>query len=385
MLLSDFLRAKPLYYTLIDYTRMPRVYKKISTHFKSIKTIHLVGTNGKGTTGRFLASALHKMGYKTGHYTSPHILEFNERIWMDGENVSNNSLELMHDKLQNMLSQEDAGSLSYFEYTTLLAMLVFHKCDYIVLEAGLGGVHDATAVFKKSLTLVTPIDYDHESFLGNHIRDIAYEKLGAIQNYAIIANQKYEDVLSVAQDMEQEKKLHISSLDSYIKNHDYEKIAIISKELGLAHYLEDNLKLAIASLNFFKLSYTPKHFKESKLFGRLSAYKKNIILDVGHNPLAASSILHALRGNKYTLIYNSYKDKDYKKILEILKPIVDSVEIIEINEKRIESLKILQNTLTDLEIKYNTFKEVKANKKYIVFGSFSVVQEFLHRTRNIVE
>lgn len=99
-MLKKFLDRKPLYYDKIDYTRMPLVYEKIKDNFSKQKVIHLVGTNGKGTTGRFLASALHKKGFKTAHYTSPHILEFNERIWIDSKNVSDENLnkaqELMH-------------------------------------------------------------------------------------------------------------------------------------------------------------------------------------------------------------------------------------------------------------------------------------------------
>jgi len=377
MLLDTFLENKPLYYTEIDYTRMPRVYEKIKAHFTMSKTIHLVGTNGKGTTGRFLASALFAMGYKTGHYTSPHIIDFNERIWMDGENVSDEALESAHNELQSILSQEDSNALSYFEYTTFLAMLMFNGCDYIVLEAGLGGVHDATAVFPKLLTLVTPIDYDHQSFLGTEIETIANEKLQAVQNNAIIAKQKHEAVYSVANEIIVSNNVRISKLNLYISAEDIIRIARISKKLSLAQYLEENLSLSIACLNFLGLKYDVKHFADSKLFGRLTQYKKNVIIDVGHNPLAAESIVKALNAKKYTLVYNTYKDKEYKRILQILKPIILNVEIISINLQRIETIEQLQKTLTDLEIKYQTFKEIDESKNYLVFGSFSVVEAFL--------
>ena len=377
MSLDRFLEEKPLYYTEIDYTRMPRVYEKIKSHFRSGEIIHIVGTNGKGTTGRFLASALFAMGYKTAHYTSPHIADFNERIWIEGENVSDKALENAHLELQSILSQEDSDALSYFEYTTFLAMLMFNGCDYIVLEAGLGGVHDATAVFAKRATLVTPIDYDHQSFLGTEIEDIANEKLQAVQNNAIIAKQKHEAVYNVADAIMAANNVKIVKLDAYISADDKVKIAQISKKLSLAHYLEQNLSLSIACLNFLGLSYSVKHFENSKLFGRLTQYKKNIIIDVGHNPLAAESIVEALEGGNYTLIYNTYKDKEYKKTLQILKPIVSDVEIIDINLQRIEVTEQLQNTLTDLEIKYQTFQEIDESKNYLVFGSFSVVEAFL--------
>jgi len=377
MPLDTFLEEKPLYYTEIDYTRMPRVYEKIKSHFHSGEIIHIVGTNGKGTTGRFLASALFSMGYRTAHYTSPHILDFNERIWIDGENAYDKSLENAHLELQSILSQEDSDALSYFEYTTFLAMLMFNGCDYIVLEAGLGGMHDATAVFAKHLTLITPIDYDHQSFLGTEIEDIANEKLQAVQNNAIIAKQKYEAVYNVADAIMASNNVKIIKVNQYQSDDDKACIAEISKKLSLAEYLEHNLSLSIACLNFLGLSYNVKHFDDSKLFGRLTQYKKNIIIDVGHNPLAAESIVKTLEGGKYTLIYNTYKDKEYKKILQILKPIILNVEIIAISLQRIEALGQLQKTLTDLEIKYQTFQEIDESKNYLVFGSFSVVEAFL--------
>ena len=184
--------------------------------------------------------------------------------------------------------------------------------------------------------------------------------------------------------MMKEKVVKIYSLDVFITEVDLMSIKTISKALHLVEYLEDNLKLCICALNFLKIPYRVEHFKNSKLFGRLTSYKENIIIDVGHNPLAATSILNVLRGDKYILIYNTYKDKDYKKILQILKPIIKNVEIININDERIQTTALLQKTLTDLEIEYETFQAIDVNKKYLVFGSFSVVEEFLNRTRKII-
>ena len=381
-MLQQFLDNKPLYYSEIDYTRMPRVYEKIKSNFDTPKTIHLVGTNGKGTTGRFLASALCSLGKNVGHYTSPHILEFNERIWLNGQNVSDELLDATHQKLLSILTKEDADSLSYFEYTTFLAMLIFKECDYVVLEAGLGGEHDATAVFPKELTLVTPIDYDHESFLGNNIKEIAVTKLNAMQKSVILAKQNYKDVAAVAKDIADQKGAKVYRVEQLLDESDLDKIKTISQNLSLVSYLEENLKLSIAALKFFGFNYTAKDFNNSKLFGRLSKIRENVLLDVGHNPLAATSIVNALKPKKYILVYNTYKDKDYKEILKILKPIIKHVEIIDILDQRAEEKQILKNILTELEIKYNSFKGTDENSEYLVFGSFSVAQEFLSKDIN---
>lgn len=377
MRVKEYLNLKPLYYEKIDYTRMPRIYEKIKSSFAAVKIVHVIGTNGKGTTGRFLANALFSMGFCIGHYTSPHILEFNERIWKNGANISDIELEEAHQELQKILTCDDADGLSYFEYTTFLAMLLFSGCDYVVMEAGLGGEHDATAVFPKVLTLVTPIAYDHEAFLGSNIDEIASTKLNAIQNSAILGAQNYEDVYEAAQRLCGEKSLNIQRVDEVIDNEDRQMIEEISKKYSLAPYLSQNLSLSIAAIKFLGLTYEIENFSHPVLFGRLTKIAKNITIDVGHNVLAARSIVDALLGEKYILVYNSYKDKNYKEILAILKPIVLHVEIIVINDIRAAEIESIQTVLTNLEIKYKPFKEVKPEFNYLVFGSFSVVEAFL--------
>jgi len=371
-MLKQFLDAKPLYYDEIDYTRMPRVYESIKSSLKIPKIIHIIGTNAKGTTGRFLAQALFNIGFNVGHYTSPHILEFNERIWLDGSNVSNEVLEDAHEQLQKLLEVEQSDALSYFEYTTFLAIVIFKDCDYVVLEAGLGGEHDASAVFSKILTIVTPIAKDHEAFLGNTLKEIATTKLNSIDKFAILAKQKDE-----VYDIAKSKSEKYYKMQDLLDNNDEIKIKQISKELKLVKFLEQNLALAIAALKFLKISYKISDFENARLFGRLSKIANNIIVDVGHNTLAARSIVSALSEQKYVIIYNSYKDKDYSKILHILKPIALHVELIDVDDKRIESEENMKKVLDNLDIKYTKFKEIKANNNYLVFGSFSVVEAFL--------
>jgi dihydrofolate synthase/folylpolyglutamate synthase len=383
--LKEFLEAKPLYYDEIDYSRMPRVYEKIREFIKIPKIIHIIGTNGKGTTGRFLSNAICSKGFGVGHYTSPHILEFNERIWCDGANASDASLETAHKELQELLTSSDAESLSYFEYTTLLAMIIFKECEFVIMEAGLGGEHDATAVFDKILTLVTPIGYDHEAFLGAKIEQIAATKLAAIQKSAIVAKQNYEAVYQAAANISSEKMLNIYRVDEFIDDADRVKIQEISQKLSLAPYLSDNLTLSIAALKFLDIDYSVFDFKESVLFGRLSRISENIIVDVGHNALAASRVSEALNGDKFVLIYNSYKDKNYHGILSILKPLILHVEIIEIENQRVEDIQKIQEALANLKIENSIFKEIKKEQKYLVFGSFSVAEKFLKEHANVAK
>lgn len=376
-MLKTFLDNKPLFYDKIDYTRMPKVYQKIKNHLKIPKIIHLIGTNGKGTTGRFLATALHNLSFNVGHYTSPHILEFNERIWLNGACVSDEVLNTTHKQLLKILSKEDADSLSYFEYTTFLALLIYKDMDYVVLEAGLGGEHDATAVFPKILTLVTPIGIDHEAFLGSTIKAIAKTKLNAIQKDAIIATQKYQEVYTVAEEIASINNVSIKKFMTYIEVQDREKIEKIAENNSLVSYLIENLTLAVTALKFLNIEYEVENFNNARLYGRITQVRDNILLDVGHNILAAKAILESLKEFKYTLVYNSYRDKNYKEILTILKPIIEDVEIINIIDERAESVSVMQKVLNDMKIKNKIFKKIDKNKKYLVFGSFSVAEAFL--------
>lgn len=379
MNLNPFLSQKPLFYDVIDVERFPKAYRSIRDSLPQPKIIHIVGTNGKGSTGRFLAVALHRAGKKTGHYTSPHILEFNERIWINGAEISEAVLEGAHRHLSNLLDPAIAGALSYFEYTTLLAMISFAKCEYVVLEAGLGGEFDATNAFDKVLSIFTPIDFDHAAFLGNTIDSIAATKLRSMENVALLGKQKHPEAETIASAIAEAKKcrlIPVAELTAGVQ----ENLALqLALKNGLSDYLRDNLELAMAA--FALLGYEAKEalFDQRALFGRLSKIAPNVTLDVGHNALAARAIADAFSGKKVTLIYNTYADKDYREILTLLSPIVEKVEIIDVDENRIVQRALLEAVLGDLGIEYGIFESIRKNKEYLVFGSFSVAEAFIRQ------
>ncbi|MDP2849594.1 MAG: Mur ligase family protein [Sulfuricurvum sp.] len=379
MKLSDFLSRKPLFYDVIDYERFPKAYQAVAHLLPSPKIIHLVGTNGKGSTGRFLATALSRAGKKVGHYTSPHILRFNERIWVDGSEINDEALEAAHKKLLSLLPEAIAEALSYFEYTTLLAMVAYEGCEYVVCEAGLGGEFDATNVYEKALSVFTPIDFDHAAFLGNTIDSIATTKLRSMQGVALLGKQKHSEVESIARTIADEKGCNLYTFSERFTP-EIETIALhLATKNALSGYLCDNLMLAMMAYELLGYKATEELFDQSALFGRLSAIAPNITLDVGHNALAAESIVQSFTGKRVTLIYNTYGDKDYREILALLKPIIDSVEIIEVNEARIVERSALENALYDLKIPFSPFEIIGEDKEYLVFGSFSVAETFLKR------
>jgi len=376
MNLNDFLEKKPLYYSEIDYTRMPRAYASIKEKLVIPKIIHIVGTNGKGTTGRFIANALLALGKNIGHYTSPHIQEFNERIWLNGKNADVKLLESAHERLQSLLSDEFKKTLSYFEYTTLLAMIVYEKCEFVVLEAGLGGEYDATNVFEKVLSVITPIGIDHVDFLGNTIEEIAATKMRSVTSKAVVAKQSFPEVLSVAQGLEEERAVKFIDYRDCLSERETCMADEISEEMDLPRYLKENLLVAMAAL--VELGYTVKKnlFNSQRLEGRMEKVDKNVWIDVGHNSLAATAIAGCFARKSLVLVYNSYKDKDYLSILALLEPIVKRVEIIAIDDARIAAKDDLQTAIYKNGLEYSDFIGIQEDEEYLVFGSFSVAQAF---------
>ena len=374
--LQTFLEAKPLFYDEIDLERMPQVYLSLKSKLSLPKVIHIVGTNGKGTTGRFLANGLLQNGLSVGHYTSPHILNFNERIWRDGKNASEETLEKAHQKLLTLLSCDQAETLSYFEYTTLLAMLVYDGCDYVVLEAGLGGEYDATNVFDKTLSLFTPIDQDHQAFLGNTINEIASTKLRSMQSSAILGFQVHKEVATVFDEIARDQGCNTNIIDDLFSFN--AQLEIREEAQTLPSYLQDNLLLALSALKFLGLTVDVKALASAPLFGRLTRIRPNVLLDVGHNLLAAKAIANTLKGEKYILVYNSYRDKDYEEMMKTLAPIVEHVELISVYDVRIEQKQMLEKAIRRAGLEVREFAIIEDNKQYLVFGSFSVAEAFLH-------
>lgn len=379
--LKHFLDHKPLYYKEIDHKRVHHAYALLKSHIKQPRTLHVVGTNGKGSTGRMVAHLAYKSGLRTGHYTSPHILKFNERIWLNGTDVSDEVLETAHQKLFVVLGQELSEALSYFEYTTLLAFVIFEKCDLMVLEAGLGGEFDATNVCDKELSIITPIGIDHQAFLGETIEEIAATKIRSIQQKVLLAPQVYDAVLEVAKEIVEEKNAQLFRVHGSCFNTE-DTLKYIANEKGWGDYLIENATVALEALRLLDIPYDINDLTSLELFGRFYALTDHIRIDVGHNPLAAKAIENAL-DTKVVLIYSSLDDKDYEKVLSILKPKVKRVEIIKIDSQRATTLDEIEKALTTVGLEYSDFKnEIEADENYLVFGSFYVVEAFL-KQRNM--
>jgi len=369
--LFSFLNKKELFYDKIDYNVILQSWDILKHHITLPYVIHIVGTNGKGSTGRYLAHILYEKKYKVLHYSSPHILEFNERIWINGKDSTNEQLESAHIKLQKILPINILNKLTYFEYTTLLAFVLSDSLDYLVLEAGLGGEFDATNVVKNNLSLFTTIGYDHTEFLGDTIEKIVTTKIKSCNNAYIFGKQIFQDEITKVKNKILKEKLQIPLKTNF---------NLPNEALNLPEYLKDNLYLALSALKYLNIDID--NFTIPRLFGRYQKLTSNITIDVGHNTLATTVLLNEFKNQKVILVYNSYKDKNYQQILENLKPIIKKVQILKINDDRMIKYVKLKQICEKLNIVVEDYKKINTKQKYLVFGSFKVVEEFLKRYKN---
>ncbi|HIP51393.1 MAG TPA: bifunctional folylpolyglutamate synthase/dihydrofolate synthase [Campylobacterales bacterium] len=382
---SSFINDKPLYYKEIDHERVHKAYAILKPHITQPLTIHVVGTNGKGSTGRIMASLLHSSAHKVGHFSSPHILKFNERIWINGEDISDEALDVAHKKLYAILGQEVSDTLSYFEYTTLLAFVAMEDLDVIILEAGLGGEFDATNVCSKVLSVIAPIGLDHQDFLGETIEEIATTKMNSIDKEFVLALQTHDEVYEVAKEIVIKKKATCYKVENFKEKYpkEYEEAKSLIQKLAWSEYLFENTLLALYALKRVNLDYAVNDLEKVKLFGRFQRILPNVIIDVGHNLLATKAIIKALKKEEKNpiLVYNALNDKDYVSILKNFKPYIQSVEIIEIQTARAVEKNLLEDTLKSLDINHKNFDEIDENKEYLIFGSFYVVEAFLNKDK----
>ena len=193
-LLKKLIGLHPKYIDL-SLTRLETLLKKLGNpHHQLPPTIHIAGTNGKGSTLSFIKNILEQNNYSVHTYISPHLEKFRERISLNNKTINANKLLRCLEKVKKI---NNNNPITFFEITTAAAFVLFaqHKADFLILETGLGGRLDATNIIpKKMISIITAIDIDHQEFLGNTIKKITNEKLGIIREYqnVVIAKQKNE-------------------------------------------------------------------------------------------------------------------------------------------------------------------------------------------------
>ena len=326
---------------------------------KNLKIIHVAGTNGKGSTASLISSILKSDGYKVGLYTSPHLVDFTERIKINQKPISRKKVSELLERIKPLIEKVSQtppyGHPTFFEVITSLAFLYFYeeKVDFLVLEVGLGGRLDATNVTEPLVSVITHVDYDHMDKLGNSLEKIAREKGGIIKPGGIVISSKqYDEVYKEIKKIADDKN---SLLYSTGKEINYKVVksdvqGVIFDLKGIYHHYKnlhtpllgrhqaDNATNAIAAVEALKMKGTDISQKairdgleKVKWTGRLEIVRNNptIILDGAHNPNGAKIMHQALEeifSYRYlTLVLAIFADKDYKKMIEVLAPGADLI------------------------------------------------------------
>lgn len=311
---------------------MQEILNKIGNPHKKLKFIHVAGTNGKGSVSNYIARCLECQGYKTGLFTSPFIHTFNERFKINGINITDSELAKIGSMIFDIVKQLPYD-IKQFDIITSIAMYWFciSQCDYVVLEAGMGGRNDSTNIVTPEISVITTIDLDHTKVLGDTIEKIAYEKAGIIkENIPLVYYPtKYEDILikecklKSAQFSTTDIPL-ILSVDLNGSNFLYKGKEYSIKMLG--EYQIYNACVAIEVLNKLNIDYTniKNGLSKMKFEGRFEKIynNPNVYIDGGHNPQGARSIVDTVKFHEIenpTFIVSVYKEKDAIGFLENLK------------------------------------------------------------------
>ncbi len=323
---------------------------KLGNPEKNMKFIHVAVTNGKGSVVSFLGNILMEAGFKTGVYTSPHLVKINERIAVDGENIDNYQFAEVISAIEEAISTDLIDKITLFELLTATAFIYFkkQKCDICVLETGLGGRLDATNVITEPLvSVITKINYDHTELLGDTISSIAKEKAAIIKpsRPAVIAPQQYDNVYDVVSETAlnssityvDKKEIQIDTTDIYGQTFKYKDMKNI-KIIMLGEHQTENASAAIETVKLLikqgvdipeKCIY--EGLLKTKWICRLELVKRNPItfIDGAHNAdgiVALTKFLsYHFKDKKIIFIMGVLKDKDYNVMINSIKPLAKYV------------------------------------------------------------
>lgn len=316
--------------------------KRLKNPQNHFYTIHIAGTNGKGSVCNYLDSVLREAGYRTGMFTSPHLVTMRERMRVDGEPISEEKFLEIFFRVKSVVDemrQEGLLHPSFFEWIFLMAVLFFEeeKIQVCILETGLGGRLDATNAVESDASVITSLSYDHMQYLGDTLDKIAAEKAGIIKRkkpcFSIWQKEEARQVLEkVAR--EKESPFHLLDKNS-IKGYREESDGITflfgeNKEeyhiLTKAYYQIENVALAITVLEglFPKIpqEVIKKGLKKTLWEGRMNSVSPNIIIDGAHNEDAIEKFCTTIQKfysvEKKSLLFAVAEDKDYVKIIQYL-------------------------------------------------------------------
>ncbi len=378
-----------------DLRNIVKLSKQLGNPQEYYPTIHVGGTNGKGSTSHLLTSVLQESGYKTGLYTSPHLLDFRERIKVNGEKISKRFVTSFITEHKNFLAE---NQLSFFEMTVGMAFMYFkiQNVDIAVIEVGLGGRLDSTNIIHPVLSVITNISFDHMNILGTTLPLIAIEKAGIIKKHTpVIIGERHEKTERVFIEKAKREEAEIIFAEDVFSSHTF-----VSDLNG--RYQQKNICTALSAIK--KLSddflITPQAIekglknvvKNTGLAGRWQILSKRplIICDTAHNEAGIRAVveqLNSIHKNQLHLILGFVNDKEVEKILPLF-PKEALYYFAEPSTPRKMSIPILKKQAGSLRAKYfkaitQAFVSAKRNsgEQDVLFvgGSTFVVAEILKK------
>lgn len=383
--------------------RVTKALKDFQIDFSNTKKIHVAGTNGKGSVCMYATNILLKKGYRVGTYNSPYLTVFNERILIDGKNISDEMLEKYLEELK-AYNKTLTDKLSFFEIMTVLSFKVFHdlKLDVIVIEVGIGGLKDVTNVLDYDLSLITNIGHDHLEKLGGTINSVLYNKLGIVKDHGNLVTTIDESFTKQINSYCQNKQANLT----IIKETDYFKLGNnyltfkyddhFYQLQMIGDYQIKNALLAFVGLKtIFKLDYRTVFdaLFETKKLGRMDLLSKKplIMIDGAHNYEAAYELKLAVLENfpneSKAIIMSILKGKDYHAFITEMLKITNLVIVTEFPDPRVikidEIKKAFPNLIyiKDLDEAYQ--KLLSLNKDYnLVTGSIHFIGYFKNKYFN---
>lgn len=336
--------------------RMERLSSLLGDPQKEVRSIHVAGTKGKGSTSAIIQSILQNFGFRTGLYTSPHLVSFRERIRIDDELISEEDVGSIMDIVKKAVDEMADDKPSFFEVYTALAYLYFKRegADFVVYETGLGGRFDATNVIEPLVCAITPISYEHTHILGDTLGKIAYEKAGIIKEGVVCVSAPQEkEALGVIKDVCKERNAQLILVGrdisfKEIRASGEEEVFSVSGPFGkydnlhmrlLGSHQVINAAVAIGVIEALRMggvSIDPDAIKRGvgsvKWPGRLEVARKRsprILLDGAQNKASADVLARSVRKlfkyKRLILVLGVSRDKDIKGILKELVPIADSI------------------------------------------------------------
>ena len=371
--------------------------------FADAKLISVAGTNGKGSTVAALESLARGFGLRVGCYTSPHLLRFNERIRLDGEQIEDAPLVAA---LEQVDRARGDVSLTFFEHTTLAALLVFARqpLDLVVLEVGLGGRLDAVNIVDADVAVLTSIDLDHQSFLGNSREAIAVEKLAIARagRPLVIGERDYpvgfvEAVAATAAEplwlgsdfaVAEESSECWSYRDNQLSIDKILRTSLLPQNLGIATAAYRQLELPFAAERVAAL------LAQASVAGRQQWVRyrdRELLLDVAHNPASCQQLaaLLAASGRPAVAVASAFADKDFAGMVAPLQPWLEGWWLAPIadNPRAADAHKLAQLLYNDALIVtvcdslpaalQSALEHSPPDRLVVVLGSFMVVAEIL--------